>query len=250
MGLLRWNTPLLPVCAMRSAQSCAQGLYLVATPIGNLADASLRALAVLARADTVYCEDTRISQRLLNRYAIRRPLKTYHEHNAEKLRPEIAAQIASGASVALISDAGTPAISDPGFKLVRSVWEAGNEVIAVPGPSAVAAAISIAGLPTDRFLFAGFLPHKSPARRRELGDLANVPVTLVFYESPHRNRGHVARYGPMPWRASSRRCTRTDKAVRGSQTRYTGRTRCMGWRYPTAGRNCHIGRRSLRDRRY
>ncbi|MGI9410694.1 MAG: 16S rRNA (cytidine(1402)-2'-O)-methyltransferase [Hyphomicrobiaceae bacterium] len=162
------------------------GLYLVATPIGNLNDISLRALAVLVQADSVYCEDTRTSRKLLTRYGIRRKLNTYQEHNAERARPEILASLAGGQSVALISDAGTPVISDPGFKLVRAAIAEGYDIVPIPGPTAVSAAISAAGLASDRFLFAGFLSQRSNARRNQLRDLATVPYTLVFYESPHR----------------------------------------------------------------
>ena len=162
------------------------GLYLVATPIGNLGDISLRALATLAGCSDLYCEDTRTSQVLLSRYAINRKLRAYHEHNAQKVRPEIIEAIAGGRSVALISDAGTPAVSDPGFKLATAVIDAGFPVVPVPGPSAVVAAVSAAGLPTDRFLFAGFLSQKSASRRRQLTELADVSATLIVYESPHR----------------------------------------------------------------
>ena len=162
------------------------GLYLVATPIGNLYDISLRALAVLVQADRVYCEDTRTSRKLLARYGLRRKLNTYQEYNAERTRPEILAELAQGRSVALISDAGTPVISDPGLKLVRAAVVEGHDVIPIPGPSAVSAAISAAGLASDRFLFAGFLAQRANARRNQLRDLAAVRCTLVFYESPHR----------------------------------------------------------------
>jgi 16S rRNA (cytidine1402-2'-O)-methyltransferase len=161
-------------------------LYLVATPIGNLGDVSLRALALLACVDDLYCEDTRTSQKLLSRFAINRRLLSYHEHNAERMRPQIIAALAAGRSVALISDAGTPAISDPGFKLARDVIAAGHNVVAIPGPSAAIAALAASGVATDRFLFAGFLAQKSTARRREIMELAAVPASLVFYESPHR----------------------------------------------------------------
>lgn len=164
----------------------ASGLYLAATPIGNLGDISLRALATLARADVIYCEDTRHSRTLLAHYAIDRPLKPYHEHNAEAERPRVLAQIESGKSVALISDAGTPLISDPGYKLVRAALDGGHRVSALPGASALLAGLSMAGLPTDAFHFAGFLPPKEKARRTRLADLASIPSTLVLFEAPNR----------------------------------------------------------------
>jgi len=164
----------------------APGLYLVATPIGHLADITLRAIAVLARADVIYCEDTRHSRTLLSHYTIRAPLRPYHEHNAEEQRPRVLRDLADGRAVALISDAGTPLISDPGFKLVREATAAGHDVTAVPGPSAALAALTVAGLPTDAFFFAGFLPAKEGARKSRLAELAAVPATLVFFEAPTR----------------------------------------------------------------
>ena len=164
----------------------APGLHIVATPIGNLADITLRALSVLARADIIYCEDTRHSIRLLQHYALNRPLAPYHEHNAEHERPRIIERLQRGQVVALISDAGTPLISDPGYKLVQAAREAGHGVWSLPGPSAPIAALAIAGLPTDRFTFEGFLPAKSAARRNRLEASASIPGTLVFFESPQR----------------------------------------------------------------
>ena len=168
------------------ARPIESGLYVVATPIGNLHDVSLRALAVLVQADKVYCEDTRTSRKLLARYGISRQLNTYQEHNAERVRPDILAELGDGRSVAIISDAGTPVISDPGFKLVQAAIAAGYNIVPVPGPSAVSAAVSAAGLASDRFLFAGFLAQRQNARRNQLKDLVSTPHTLVFYESPHR----------------------------------------------------------------
>ncbi len=162
------------------------GLYIVATPIGNLADITLRALTTLARADVIYCEDTRHSRTLVAHYGISRPLRPYHEHNAEEQRPRILADLARGARIALISDAGTPLVSDPGYKLVRECIDAGHPVVAVPGASAVMTGISVSGLPTDTFLFAGFLPPRSGARRNRIAELANVPATLVIFEAPTR----------------------------------------------------------------
>lgn len=162
------------------------GLFLVATPIGNLGDITLRALAVLARADVVYCEDTRHSRTLMQHFALRALLRSYHEHNAAAQRPRILDELAAGASVALISDAGTPLISDPGYKLVRDVVEAGHTVVSLPGASAVLTALTQAGLPTDAFYFAGFLPARSAARRARLHELKRIEATLVFYEAPSR----------------------------------------------------------------
>jgi 16S rRNA (cytidine1402-2'-O)-methyltransferase len=162
------------------------GLYLVATPIGNLADISLRGLAVLARADLIAAEDTRHSRKLLSHFGIRGELTPYHEHNAAKERPRLLARIRAGFAVALISDAGTPLVSDPGYKLVREALEAGLQVTSVPGPSAALAALTSAGLPTDTFLFAGFLPPKGGQRRKRLEGLKPVPATLIFYETASR----------------------------------------------------------------
>ncbi len=165
----------------------APGLYLVATPIGNLEDITLRATRILATADLVLCEDTRVTGRLLHHLGIRAAgLLPYHEHNAAKVRPQVLARLQAGEVVALASDAGTPLVSDPGYKLVREATELGIATIPVPGPSAVLAALCAAGLPTDRFLFQGFLPAKPGARRRALEQLAAIPATLVLFESAQR----------------------------------------------------------------
>ena len=168
------------------ARPLAPGLYLVATPIGNLADISLRALAVLARADLIAAEDTRHSKKLLSHFGIAAKLTPYHEHNAERERPRLIARLRAGQSVALISDAGTPLISDPGYKLVRTALDAGLMVTSIPGPSAALAALTSSGMPTDTFLFAGFLPPKSGPRRARLEELKTAPATLVFFESAPR----------------------------------------------------------------
>lgn len=168
------------------APKAAPGLYLVATPIGNLGDITLRALETLAGVDIIACEDTRITRRLMERFSINATLKQYHEHNAEQARPKILDALARGSSIALVSDAGTPLISDPGFKLVREVSAAGFAVIALPGPSSVLTALSIAALPTDRFFFEGFLPSKQNARRTRLAELARIDATLVMFESGAR----------------------------------------------------------------
>ncbi len=168
------------------AEPLGPGLHVVATPIGNLADISLRALATLAAADAVVAEDTRVTKKLLAHYGIATPLVAYHEHNAAVMRPHLLARLASGAALALVSDAGTPLVSDPGFKLVAEAVGQGTPVTSVPGASAVLAALVVAGLPTDRFFFEGFLPSKSVARRQRIAELAAIPGTLVFFESPHR----------------------------------------------------------------
>jgi 16S rRNA (cytidine1402-2'-O)-methyltransferase len=168
------------------------GLYLVATPIGHLGDITLRALETLAGVDIIACEDTRITRRLTERYAIAAELKPYHEHNAALARPKILERLGQGASIALVSDAGTPLISDPGFKLVREVCAAGHPVIAVPGPSSVLTALSVAALPTDRFFFEGFLPAREHARRTRLTELARIDATLVMFESGNRVQGTLA----------------------------------------------------------
>jgi len=162
------------------------GLYVVATPIGNLGDITLRALAVLGGADVLYCEDTRHSRTLLAHYGISRPTRAYHEHNAERERPRVLAELAAGKSVALISDAGTPLVSDPGYKLVRAAREQGADVTALPGASAVLAALMVSALPTDRFFFEGFLPAKEAARRTRIAELNRIPATLVLFETGPR----------------------------------------------------------------
>ena len=164
----------------------APGLYVVATPIGNSGDITVRALDVLRGADLVASEDTRVTAKLFMRYGIATRLVAYHDHNAERVRPGLLARLAAGAVVALVSDAGTPLISDPGFKLVRAAVAAGLPVTALPGASAVLAALVLSGLPTDRFLFAGFLDSRAERRRRTLAELAAVPASLVFFESARR----------------------------------------------------------------
>jgi 16S rRNA (cytidine1402-2'-O)-methyltransferase len=169
-----------------TAPRAAAGLHLVATPIGNLGDITLRALETLAGADIIACEDTRITRRLMERYGIAAELMLYHEHNAAQARPKILQHLSEGRSVALVSDAGTPLISDPGFKLVRAASAAGHKVMALPGPSSVMTAVSVAALPTDRFFFEGFLPAKQTARRARLSELARIDATLVVFESGNR----------------------------------------------------------------
>ena len=194
-----------------TAPKAVPGLHLVATPIGNLGDITLRALETLAGVDIIACEDTRITRRLTERYAISALLKPYHEHNAALARPKILERLAQGASIALVSDAGTPLISDPGFKLVREVCAAGHPVIALPGPSSVLAALAVAALPTDRFFFEGFLPSEADrapraadrafADRRHAGD--------VRIRQPRA--GHACRSRRHHGRARCRDLPRDDK---------------------------------------
>ncbi len=168
------------------APALAAGLHVVATPIGNLRDITLRALEVLAAADVIACEDTRVTRKLVDHYGIVTPLTSYHEHNAAEARPKLLARLGAGATVALVSDAGTPLVSDPGFKLVRAAREAGHSVTVLPGPSAPLAALVVSGLPADRFSFEGFLPPKAGARRARIAELARLPATLLLFESGPR----------------------------------------------------------------
>nr|VFK48635.1 MAG: 16S rRNA (cytidine1402-2'-O)-methyltransferase [Candidatus Kentron sp. TC] len=163
-------------------------LYIVATPIGNLEDITLRALRVLGNVDLILAEDTRVSARLLRRFGITTPVRSFHEHNERKMAPAIVHRIERGANIALISDAGTPLVSDPGFHLTRLLRERDGRIVPIPGPSALICALSAAGLPTDRFIFEGFPPSKREARRRWLQALAEEPRTLILYEAPHRVR--------------------------------------------------------------
>jgi 16S rRNA (cytidine1402-2'-O)-methyltransferase len=175
-----------PFGAAIAAKPAEAGLYLIATPIGNLGDISLRALETLAGADVIACEDTRVTRKLTERFGIGTKLMAYHEHNSDEALPKILARLAEGQSVALVSDAGTPLISDPGYRLVRAAAEAGHAITALPGASAVLAALSLAGLPTDRFFFEGFLPPKQGARQKRIAELAAIPATLVLFESGPR----------------------------------------------------------------
>lgn len=161
-------------------------LYLVATPIGNLSDITHRALQVLRDVDLIACEDTRHTHKLLSHYGIITKTISYHEHNEQQRATQLVDQLKQGSSIAVVSDAGTPAISDPGFRLVRAAIESEVPVVPVPGPSALISALIAAGLPTDEFFFAGFLPPRSNARRARLSGLQAVPGTLIFYEAPHR----------------------------------------------------------------
>lgn len=170
----------------RETSRLAPGLYVVATPIGNLRDVTLRALEVLGSADLVLCEDTRVTKKLLDRHQLAPKLHAYHDHNAASVRPRVLAELGKGSAVALVSDAGTPLVSDPGFKLIAAVIEAGHRVFPIPGASAALAALVSAGLPSDRFFFEGFLPPKSAARKIRLSELRAIPATLIFYESGPR----------------------------------------------------------------
>jgi 16S rRNA (cytidine1402-2'-O)-methyltransferase len=167
------------------SDSLSPGLYIVATPIGNLSDLSPRAAATLAACDVVAVEDSRVTAKLLSHIGIRRPMLPYHDHNADRVRPDLLARMRTDA-VALVSDAGTPLISDPGYKLVRDARAAGIAITTIPGPSAVVAALTLSGLPTDRFLFLGFLPSKAAARASAIAEVAAIRATLVLYESGPR----------------------------------------------------------------
>lgn len=174
------------------ARPLEPAIYLVATPIGNLGDITIRALETLAAADVVACEDTRVTRVLLERYGIRRRMIAYHEHNETEAAARLVAMVQDGKSVALASDAGTPLVSDPGYRVVQEAIRQGVRVMPVPGASAVLSALTVAGLPTDAFLFAGFLPTKAGQKKARLEELARVPATLVFYESPRRTADTLA----------------------------------------------------------
>jgi 16S rRNA (cytidine1402-2'-O)-methyltransferase len=161
-------------------------LYLVATPIGNLADITLRAIEILKSVSLIACEDTRHTRKLLQHYGIETKTVSYHEHNEQERSRQLIETLRDGKDVAVVSDAGTPSISDPGFRLVRAAIENGIQVVPAPGPSALISALIAAGLPTDEFFFGGFLPARSNARRARLNELRSVPGTLIFYEGPHR----------------------------------------------------------------
>jgi 16S rRNA (cytidine1402-2'-O)-methyltransferase len=176
----------LPQHSAGADRALDPGLYLTATPIGNAADITLRALNVLRQCDAIVAEDTRVTSRLLSIHAISRPLLAYNDHNASAMRPRLLEKLNAGARLALVSDAGTPLVSDPGHKLVRAAREEGIAVYPVPGPSAALAALIASGLPSDRFLFVGFLPAKSGPRRTALGNLNAVQATLILFESPQR----------------------------------------------------------------
>jgi 16S rRNA (cytidine1402-2'-O)-methyltransferase len=171
---------------MKNSQTLSPGLYIVATPVGNLKDITLRALEVLNAADLIACEDTRVTGKLLSAYGIRARTTSYHDHNEGEKSPELLKVLKAGKVVALVSDAGTPLISDPGYTLVKEAVALGIKVIPIPGASSLSAAISVCGLPTDRFFFAGFLPAKAVARAKAIEALRAIPATLVLFESVHR----------------------------------------------------------------
>lgn len=175
-----------------SSQSLRSGLYVVSTPIGNARDITLRAIDVLAAADIIACEDTRVTRRLLSIYKITTPTLSYHEHNAQKVRPKLIRRLKNGEIVALVSDAGTPTISDPGYRLVYETHLAEIPVFALPGACAALAALVTAGFPTDNFIFLGFLPSKKNVRRKKMEELKAIKATLVIYESANRLAGTIA----------------------------------------------------------
>ena len=217
-------------------------LYVVATPIGNLGDLSARARDTLAGAAFIAAEDTRHTGTLLKAFGISTPMISLHEHNEAQRAPELIERLRGGASIALVSDAGTPAISDPGFDLVRACAAAGIEVVAVPGPCALAAALSIAALPTDRFCFEGFLPARAAARRTRLAALSAEQRTLVFYESPHRIKETLADCAEhLRCRARGGARARAHEATRVALPRLSRRARracCERARISRAGRSC------------
>ena len=209
-----------PEPAAAPEPALAAGLYLVATPIGNLGDITLRALAVLRGADRILCEDTRVTTRLLARYDIAAPLELYHDHNAERVRPAILAALRRGESLALVSDAGTPLVSDPGYKLVRAAIAEDLPVTALPGPSAALMALILSGLPPDVFLFGGFLPPRRAARRRALAGWSSLTATLVFFEGASRFAGCLEDMSELLGNrpaAVARELTKLHEAVRRGQ---------------------------------
>jgi 16S rRNA (cytidine1402-2'-O)-methyltransferase len=211
------RSPRAPVPLAINPVELAPGLYVVATPIGHLGDITLRALATIAAADLVLCEDTRVTRKLFNRYGLATPLLAYHDHNAAEVRPRILQRLAEGTAIALVSDAGTPLISDPGYKLVAAAIEAGHRVYPVPGASALLAALVAAGQPTDRFYFEGFLPSKAGQRRNRIAELAEIQATLVLYETGPRLAESLADlasgFGPRP-AALCRELTKAFEEVR------------------------------------
>lgn len=215
-----------------AARPLEPGLYVIATPIGNLRDITIRAIETLAAADIVACEDTRVTRRLVDHFGLAARLVPYHEHNAPEMRPKLLARLAAGAAVALVSDAGTPLVSDPGFKLVEAVREAGHAVIPVPGPSALLAALVAAGLPTDAFFFGGFLPAKSAGRRQRAAELAAIPGSLVLFETGPRLAASLADLaavlGPRP-AAICRELTKAHEEVR------RGRLDALAGHYAASG---------------
>ncbi|MFO1081403.1 MAG: 16S rRNA (cytidine(1402)-2'-O)-methyltransferase [Reyranellaceae bacterium] len=203
--------------AWRKPPPLAPGLHLVATPIGNLRDITLRALDVLGAADLIVCEDTRVFAKLASHYGLRAPTLAYSDATQDAAEPRILAALAAGKRVALVSDAGMPLISDPGFRVVRAALAHDHSVTAAPGPSAVLLALALSGLPTDRFYFGGFLPAREGERRRVLAEAASIPATVVFFEAPHRLAASLADVaailGPRP-AAVARELTKLFEEVR------------------------------------
>lgn len=181
-----FGTPEPSPAAPKSQSDLAPGLYVTATPIGNAADITIRALSVLRDCDAIVAEDTRVTAKLLAIHGVTKPLFAYNDHNAARERPRILARLKQGERIVLVSDAGTPLVSDPGYKLVRDALALGISVDALPGPSALLVALVLSGLPSSRFLFAGFLPARSGERRNALAELKSIPATLIFFESPQR----------------------------------------------------------------
>lgn len=216
----------------RASAALAPGLYIVATPIGNLRDITLRALDVLSAVDLVLCEDTRVGGKLLAAHAIHARLERYDEHAAERVRPMVLRRLAEGARIALTSDAGTPLVSDPGYRLVREAAAQGADIFPIPGASASLAALTAAGLPTDRFLFAGFPPPKAVARRAMLAELAPIRATLVFYETGPRladSLGDMAAVFGSREAVVARELTKLHETVlRGSLAELAADPRCQG----------------------
>jgi 16S rRNA (cytidine1402-2'-O)-methyltransferase len=209
-------------------------LFVVATPIGNLEDMSFRAVRVLGEVNVIACEDTRHTRRLLQRYAIATPLVSYHEHNERVRTPELVRRLQAGESVALVSDAGTPLLSDPGYTLIRQAIASGVPVVPVPGPSAITAALSAAGLPTDRFVFLGFLPRKSAERRRVLEAVHAIPWTLVLFEAPTRVAATLkdlqATLGERPIALMREITKRFEEVLRGTPQEVLAQTQGRRWR--------------------
>jgi len=196
------------------------GLYLVATPIGNLGDVTLRALSVLAGADVVACEDTRMTKRLMDRYGIDTPRCSYHDHNAKAMRPKLLARMERGEAVALVSDAGMPLVADPGYKLVRDVVDRGLEVTVIPGPSSVPSALAVSGLPSDNYFFAGFLPSRTAARTKALAQVKDIDATVIFFEAARRLPQSLADMsavlGPRPAAVARELTKKFEQVVRGN----------------------------------
>lgn len=210
----------------------APGLHVVATPIGNLGDMTLRGLWVLRQVDRILCEDTRVTAKLLARYGVDKPLAPYHDHNADRVRPAVLEALRRGEKLALVSDAGTPLVSDPGYKLVRAAIAEGLPVTAAPGPSAALAALTLSGLPPDAFLFAGFLPPRSAARRRALAAWKGLAATLVFFEAAPRLAATLADmaevFGDRPAAIARELTKRHEEVRRGGLTALAEEYRTIG----------------------